>query len=154
MNATKTPAPKFRYLGCTDDVVVCEKCGKEELKKTIVLAVLDADGNVEETTYYGSSCAARALTALTGRKHTAAAVRRDAENALYRLQADARSAQGLLDYYGPYEHDEAALIDAYRHAHGDAYNVSYGEWLDRARSMFVTRRAQVEAYQRVLHPAA
>lgn len=52
---------RFRYLGVTDECVVCQKCGKPNLKSTVVLAVLDAEGNTETATYYGSSCAARAL---------------------------------------------------------------------------------------------
>ncbi|MER7433153.1 hypothetical protein ABT341_00335 [Pseudonocardia alni] len=62
MTTTSAPAAPFRYLGITDECVKCERCGKAELKSTVVLAILDADGNVDAVTYYGSSCAARALS--------------------------------------------------------------------------------------------
>jgi predicted nucleic acid-binding Zn ribbon protein len=57
MTATKA----YRIKGTTDECTTCEKCGRSDLKKTIVLAILDADGNEEDYTYYGSDCAARAL---------------------------------------------------------------------------------------------
>jgi hypothetical protein len=41
--------------GVSDEVLECQKCGKPELKRTIVLS----DG--ESELYYGSQCAARAL---------------------------------------------------------------------------------------------
>jgi hypothetical protein len=52
--------PAFRVLGTTDDVTTCEHCGRVELKGTIRLGVLDADGNVEDVTYFGAVCGARA----------------------------------------------------------------------------------------------
>lgn len=50
----------FRILGTTDEVTACQLCGRVELKGTIMLGVLDEDGNVEETVYYGASCGAKA----------------------------------------------------------------------------------------------
>lgn len=50
----------YRVLGTTDDVTECELCGRIDLKGTVMLGVLDADGNVEGVVYYGSSCGARA----------------------------------------------------------------------------------------------
>jgi hypothetical protein len=51
----------FSFLGVTDECVECQRCGKPGLKSTVVLAVLDHDGNDGDITYFGSSCAARAL---------------------------------------------------------------------------------------------
>jgi hypothetical protein len=56
-----TTGPRFRYLGVTDECVECQQCGRTELRSTVVLAILDTDGNTEDVTYYGSSCAARVL---------------------------------------------------------------------------------------------
>jgi hypothetical protein len=51
----------FKILGTTDDVTTCDLCGKPELKGTVVLAPLDADGAIDgDAAYYGSSCAAKA----------------------------------------------------------------------------------------------
>ena len=51
----------YRIKGTTDDVTNCELCGKVELKGTVMLAPLDADGNeVGEVSYFGTSCAAKA----------------------------------------------------------------------------------------------
>jgi hypothetical protein len=53
--------PCFRVLGTSDDYTECQLCGRSDLKSTIALAPLDADGNVcGETVYYGSDCGARA----------------------------------------------------------------------------------------------
>ena len=58
---TNTTATKvFRVLGTTDEVTECEHCGRVDLKGTIRLGYLDADGNVESTTYFGAVCGARA----------------------------------------------------------------------------------------------
>lgn len=53
--------PTYRILGTSDDVTVCECCGRSDLKSTVVLAALDAGGVVAAETYYGSSCAAKAV---------------------------------------------------------------------------------------------
>jgi hypothetical protein len=64
-----------RYIGTTDDTTECEKCGRTELRATVVLEWLDADGNgTGDVAYYGSSCAARELSARTGRRTTGAKV--------------------------------------------------------------------------------
>lgn len=51
----------YRVKGTTDEVTTCELCGKVELKGTVVLAVLDADGNEGDgVCYFGTACAAKA----------------------------------------------------------------------------------------------
>lgn len=51
----------YRVAGTTDEVTNCELCGRDELKGTVVLEPLDADGNGEGVyCYFGSSCAAKA----------------------------------------------------------------------------------------------
>lgn len=51
----------YRVKGTTDEVTDCELCGKVELKGTVMLVPLDADGNEDgEVSYFGTSCAAKA----------------------------------------------------------------------------------------------
>lgn len=51
----------YRVLGTTNDVTECELCGRVELRGTVVMMPLDADGNDEgDPGYFGSACAARA----------------------------------------------------------------------------------------------
>lgn len=51
----------FAVLGKTDHVTVCWLCGRDELRGTIALDTLDADGNrTGNAVYYGSSCGAKA----------------------------------------------------------------------------------------------
>lgn len=42
----------IRVLGTTDEYLVCERCGRSDLKSTVVL---DIDGDIA---HYGSECAA------------------------------------------------------------------------------------------------
>lgn len=50
----------YRVLGTTNDVTECELCGRAELKGTVVMMPLDADGNDEgDPGYFGTACAAR-----------------------------------------------------------------------------------------------
>ena len=53
--------PRYTLLGVDEEVTTCEHCGKADLKCTVVLGVLDADGNVEREARFGRSCAAKAL---------------------------------------------------------------------------------------------
>jgi hypothetical protein len=60
---------KFKVKGIDRDFDTCECCGKTNLKKTVVLARLDLDGNEMDVVRYGVDCAARAT--LIRRSHKA-----------------------------------------------------------------------------------
>ena len=70
--AQRAPVERFVRLGIDDEVVVCEKCGKADLRCTVVLGVIDADGNIGSEVRYGRDCALRAL----GRRVTPAATKK------------------------------------------------------------------------------
>jgi hypothetical protein len=53
----------IKFLGTSDETTVCGCCGKRSLKRTVAL---DIDGTV---VYYGSDCAAKAMSA-QGKKVT------------------------------------------------------------------------------------
>ena len=46
-----------RVLGTTEEVTVCDACGREDLKKTVAIALCDCDGNELAIEYYGVVCA-------------------------------------------------------------------------------------------------
>jgi hypothetical protein len=50
----------FRVGGFTDEITNCELCGKVELRGTVQMIELDADGNDDTDHYFGTSCAAKA----------------------------------------------------------------------------------------------
>lgn len=51
----------YRVKGTTDEVTTCELCGRDELKGTVVLQPLDADGNPDgDPSHFGTACAAAA----------------------------------------------------------------------------------------------
>lgn len=89
---TATDGTDYSYVGTTDECIQCEKCGKDELKSTVVLSVLDLDGNHTAYVYYGSTCAARAL----GIKGGGRAVLSAARGAKHALLGNARWAQEVL----------------------------------------------------------
>lgn len=70
----------YRVRGTTDDVTTCDNCGREELKSTVVMEVLDADGNTEDVIYAGCDCAAK-LAKRTQKEIKADARRADKERA-------------------------------------------------------------------------
>ncbi|NUT90915.1 MAG: hypothetical protein HOY78_02680 [Saccharothrix sp.] len=91
-----TQTPRFRWIGITDECVECQKCGKTELRSTVVLAMLDEDGNTEDYTYYGSTCAARALGIRGGGRSVLNSARAAHEHTL----ETAKDARRTLAYYG------------------------------------------------------
>lgn len=47
---------QFTLLGVSDEITTCERCGKKNLKRTVVL-----EGEAGGLTYMGTTCAAKAL---------------------------------------------------------------------------------------------
>jgi hypothetical protein len=95
MTTTETARKLYKVLGTTDDVTECEHCGRVDLKGTIRLGALGADGNVEGITYFGAVCGARAAgwTTKDIRKAASAADRAAAE-----AEREARRAAAEADY--------------------------------------------------------
>ncbi len=89
----------YRVRGTTDDVTTCQQCGKPELKGTVILDILDADGNTEDITYAGTTCAAK----MTGLRITGAKIRQQAVAADYRRAEAVRTAREILAHYAPFE---------------------------------------------------
>lgn len=106
MTTTQADAA-YRVRGTTDDVTTCQICGKPELKGTVILDILDEDGNTEEVTYAGTTCAAK----LAGRKATA--IRNDAAAADYSRQRAIEHARQQLSWWEPIEGDRAAIRELY-----------------------------------------
>ncbi|AFM10458.1 hypothetical protein PIS_069 [Saccharomonospora phage PIS 136] len=92
---TTALATNYRYIGTTDETATCEHCGKTNLRSTVVLSMLDNDGNHQEFVRYGSTCAAHTLGERSG-----AHVRKLARNAHWKTLQDAAEARRMLDHYG------------------------------------------------------
>lgn len=75
MTQTATAPNTWTARGFTDDVTTCDHCGKVDLKGTVRMVALDADGNDDGEQYMGVVCAGR----MTGRK--AAEIRTEASRA-------------------------------------------------------------------------
>lgn len=148
MTATTNTA-KFRYLGTTDECVRCEKCGKADLRMTIVIVPLDAEGNDDgEPTYYGSTCAARAL-GIPGKGATDHAMGR-ARAAHRDAVAAADDARRMLAHYGLPETGQPDVmamliaVERFQEAHKFAMwfdQKSRGDWFDMVRDMITRKQA-------------
>ena len=109
MTTTQTTAPAYRVRGTTDDVTTCQICGKPELKGTVILDILDEDGNTEDITYAGSTCAAK----LAGGRATGARISKEARAADYSRQRAIEHARQQLSWWEPIEGDRAAIRELY-----------------------------------------
>lgn len=152
-------APRFRYIGITDDVVDCERpgCTQAGLKSTVVIMPLDADGNdLGEVVYYGSTCAARALAVKGGGRAVVASARAAHAQTL----AAAVDARKMLDLYAlPYfrspndlEIANAAVLYAHNHRTAAwAAATSGTQWRAMVVDMVVRKQAAVADAEHLAH---
>lgn len=68
----------MKFLGVTDEITTCQKCGKQHLKRTVVIALDD-----DQVVHYGTDCAAKALSAATAAKRTTNDLKRVADMLVY-----------------------------------------------------------------------
>ena len=151
MTGTDTTRSAFRYIGITDECVDCQRegCPQTNLRSTVVLMPLDAEGNDDgEVTYYGSSCAAMAL-GLTGRG-AGAKVLSAARGAAHRTRAAAEDARQMLEFYGLPE--TGAITEETLNLAAERYRVQHRnatwapsrtrrDWEDHVIAMVLRKRA-------------
>jgi general stress protein YciG len=153
---TNEALARWRYLGTTDESVICEKCGKDDLRSTVMIVPLDADGNDDgDVTYYGSTCAARALGVRGGGKAVLAA----ANGARLQTLMNAHDARRMLRAYGDLpetgqltEEQRRAGVHAYVHNNRSvqAEIAKHGGTVtDRLLDMLARRQAQIADAVRV-----
>lgn len=120
----------FKVLGTVDDITDCDQCGRDDLKSTVALAELDADGN--ETggiLYMGSDCAAKAAgwtqTRVRAEVKAADAAKREAERVARQAAWDAetdRETAALIEWaaevYGVHATTRDGVLDGVRKAAG------------------------------------
>jgi hypothetical protein len=121
---TQTATATHRYIGITDEQTVCDRCGKSELGRTVILVTLDADGNDDGVVRFGTTCASRALAVKGGARKVA-----DLANfATYQTQQDASRARRWFAKWDVADMDttdiEAVKVFArtYRRAQFEALN--------------------------------
>ena len=96
-------------IGTTDEVTTCDYCGRDELKGTVTLAILDDEGSdTGEVAYYGVTCAAtagkRTIKAVCDEIKAAENARREAETAARDAERRAELAardEWIATTYGP-----------------------------------------------------
>lgn len=94
----------YRAMGMTDDITECGHCGRTDLKSTVRMLTVDADGNDEGESYMGVTCAAK----LSGRK--AADIRTEA------TRADRARDTAIRDAHRAWSRAHSALLCAKRDA--------------------------------------
>jgi len=87
-----TKTKRFTVLGTTDEVTICDCCGRKDLKGTVALCDHDAG---DETVYFGCVCAARAMGIESVEVRKAA---RNADDAKVRAETAARNAAADVEY--------------------------------------------------------
>lgn len=90
MTTTEAPA-RYQARGTTDDVTTCGICGREDLKSTVILAIITPDGTCDGVTYAGSECAAK-LSGRPVKDIRAEAARADDQARKDRQQAAAQAS--------------------------------------------------------------
>jgi hypothetical protein len=142
---SQSETPRYRYLGVTDACTECEQCGKPELRSTVVLAPLDADGNPEaEPVYFGSTCAARALAVRGGGR----AVLQTARNAHHATLTEAADARSRLAHYALPETGEPTAAEMthasalFAHNHRNAvWAPTVADWTPYVLDLITRKRA-------------
>lgn len=145
MTSASATAPRFRYIGTTDERTECDRCGKVDLKSTVIIATLDADGNDDAVVYYGSTCAARALSIKGGGR----AALDFARFAHQQLITEAAAARATLDSYGldVTGNSKAAIFAAanrYATIHRAAHWARTADWFAHVNDM-IARKAKILA---------
>ena len=78
--------------GTTDEVTVCDQCGREDLRGTVRLVAVDAHGTEHGEMFAGSDCASK----LAGR--SAARIRTEAKRADFAAESAAKDAAFRAEY--------------------------------------------------------
>ena len=116
MTETSAPATElfsgYRTRGMTDDVTECERCGKVDLRGTVIVEVLDPDGNVIEVAHWGTTCAAKygkvKVSVVKAAVRAAEVAAREAEREARRAAEDARTER-YWAAFGPWLNERYAL---------------------------------------------
>jgi hypothetical protein len=97
----------YRILGVNDEQNYCDKCGKTDLRATVVIEFLDADGNDVGTVRYGRSCA----TKITGKRPSVLGRAIDA------AAAEVTEARFLLSRWSQYLEEDGVSLFYERNPH-------------------------------------
>ncbi|MYT71187.1 MULTISPECIES: hypothetical protein [unclassified Streptomyces] len=99
---THAARPRWQIKGITDECTTCECCGRSNLRRTVALCPLDAEGNEGGgVSYYGTACAADTLRWTTTKVTNTAR--------LATRQCDERDAwaRRIISVFAPVEHATA-----------------------------------------------
>lgn len=128
MTATATPTAHrtFAVLGTTDEVTECERCGRTDLKKTVVLDALDAEGNqTGSISHYGTDCGARAAGWTQAEVTAAAKEADDTAKEQRRIARQAEFDQHMDDFVNFIERKAGRKVGTYE-SHADVAMEAYG----------------------------
>jgi hypothetical protein len=127
---TTTGATVVRFLGTTDEVAVCDCCGRKDLKSTVALSIDEG-----EPVYYGVTCAARALA------RPVAEVKRETKRA-DDAKAEAERARREAEHKAFMARWEAFLATAAPSGHDVFTRIEALGGMKRARELFAAAEGQ------------
>ncbi len=89
----------YRAFGTTEDITDCWHCGKTDLRKTVKMRFLDADGNEYGETYIGTTCAAKLLSGGKVNAKLATKIMREAQAADLRKAEAVKFSRQMLAFF-------------------------------------------------------
>ena len=103
----------YRAYGTTEDITDCWHCGKTDLRKTVKMRFIDADGNEYGETYIGTTCAAKLLSGGKANGKLATKIMREAQAADLKRADAVKFSRQMLEFFeaaGPTMNEK---LDAY-----------------------------------------
>lgn len=85
----------YRIKGVNDEQDTCDECGKTGLRRTVILSILDDEGNDDGECRVGVDCASRMM------RTTQTKVKNEIASTGGRLDREADDAQERLDFWEP-----------------------------------------------------
>jgi hypothetical protein len=86
---------QYRIKGVNDEQDTCDECGKTNLRRTVILAPLDDEGNEDGECRVGVDCAAKMM------RTTTVKVKNQVAEQSTRLDREADDARERLDFWEP-----------------------------------------------------
>jgi len=88
-------ARQYRIKGINDEQDTCDECGKTNLRRTVILAALDDEGNEDGECRVGVDCASRMMRTTTTK------VKNEVATLTSTLDREADDARERLDFWEP-----------------------------------------------------
>lgn len=131
----------YKPVGTSDEILECDLCGKSNLRNTVVLAYIDAEGESEGERFVGRDCAAKLITGVKSVK-AGNKIAREAEAAMRRRAEAVKNSKAMLAFFesaGPRMNEK---MDAYAAANPSVASLPILEQL-KATAASIKRHTEI-----------